>query len=402
MSAKLVLRKELFYLVIAALGAGMAMLAACRSAGEPPPMRQELPDLPYAAALQDALDQALEQGQGAHDLGLSAAVIAPEYAPWTGVSGSSQPGVPLTADMLFNMGSISKSFEAALTLQLAEEGTLDLDQPIAAWLPPYPRVDGRITLRQLLNHTSGLYNLFEHPDFPWVGPGVEYSRQWEIEETLQRFTGEPYGPPGDVQHYSSTNYLLLTAVLEQAGEAPVPQQISSRFLDPLQLDKTVVSMGALPPAPFTVAHPWLDINGDGRLQDFSGTPQTWIASMTHPVLYAAPLDMARWMAALYSQQRVLSEASLQEMLAVPQTRLTDPEGAQYGLGVVDFSQYLGVPVIGHGGSALGYSAAALYFPEHDIALAWSINTGESPRALADELMFDTWTALSREILENAP
>ncbi len=399
MPGDLILRRWLSLLMLAVLSVLIAGMSGCKPAVPDPPPAQDLPELPYAAQLQSALDQALQDGQGAHDLGISAAVLVPGYEPWLGVSGNSHPGAPVTTDMLFNMGSIAKSFEAALALQLAEEGALDLDQPISAWLPEYPQVDGRITVRQLLNHSSGLFNVFEHPDFPWAGPGVDYERQWQLEEVLDNFVGEPYGAPGDVQHYSSTNYLLLTAILERTTEGSVTQEISGRFLDPLGLDSTVVSMGALPPARYSVAHPWLDVNGDGTLQDLSGAPQIWIASMTHPVLYATPGDMARWMAALYGEKRVLSEESLQQMLAIPETELGDPEGGKYGLGVVDFSNILGVPVIGHGGSALGYSAAALYLPEQDIALAWSINSGESPPELANELMNNTWTALSEVLIE---
>lgn len=360
---------------------------------------QDLPQLPYAADLQFALDQALLEGQGAYDLGISAAVLVPGHEPWLGVSGNSRPGVPLTTGMLFNMGSIAKTFAAALALQLAEEGALDLDEPISTWLPDYAQLDGRITPRQLLNHTSGVYNVFEHPDFPWVGPGVDYEKEWQLEEVLNNFVGEPYGRPGAVQHYSSTNYLLLTKILEQTAAAPVPREISHRFLDPLQLENSAISMGDHPPPRFTIAHPWLDINGDGALQDLSGAPQTWIASMTHPVLYATPGDTARWMAALYGEKRVLSSASLEQMLAIPADIQPDPEGGRYGLGVVDFSDILGVPVIGHGGSALGYVAAALYLPEQDIALAWAINTGESPPQLAAGLMQKTWSALSQVLLE---
>lgn len=374
-------------------------MTACKAAAEKSPPAQDLPELPYAAELQTALDRALQEGQGKHDLGISAAVLVPGYEPWLGVSGSSQPGVPITADMLFNMGSIAKSLEAALALQLAEEGALDLDRPISDWLPEYPRVDARITVRQLLNHTSGIYNVFEHPDFPWVGPGVDYEKEWPVAEVFERFVGEPYGPPGEVQHYSSSNYLLLTAILEQTMGTPVPGEIGRRFLEPLALDNTFMSMGALPPARFSMAHPWLDVNGDGRLQDYGGVPQTWIASMTHPVLYATPLDMARWMNALYGEKRVLSEDALAQMLAVPESALPDPEGGRYGLGVVDFSKIVGVPVIGHGGSALGYSAAALYLPEKEIALAWSINTGESPPELANELMNNTVDAFSQVLFE---
>ena len=295
-----------------------------------------LDDLPYAKELQIALDQALKDGQGEYDVGISAAVIVPGYKPWVGVSGSSHPGVPVTDDMLFNVGSIAKSFEAALALKLAEEGVLDLDEPISTWLPEHGKVDGRITVRQLLNHSSGVFNIFEHPDFPWVGPNVDYGRQWQLHEVLELFVLEPYGPPGYAQHYSSTNYLLLTAILEQAAGASVPDEVERLFLEPLELDNTFMSMGELPPSYFTVVHPWVDIDLDKNLDDLSGEPQTWITTMTHPVLYATPEDMAKWMQALYHEQRVLSEQSLGEMLTIPETTLSDPEGGRYGLGVVEY------------------------------------------------------------------
>lgn len=372
----------------------------CSLVAEESSVRQGPVDLPYAEELQIALDQALHDGQGDYDVGISAAVIVPGYKPWVGVSGNSRPGVPVTNDMLFNMGSIAKSFEAALALKLAEEGLIDLDQPISTRLPEHGNVDSHITVRQLLNHSSGVFNVFEHPDFPWLGPNVDYGRQWQLEEVLDLFVREPYGPPGYAQHYSSTNYLLLTAIIEQTAGASVPEEVERLFLEPLELDNTFMSMGELPPSSFTVAHPWVDVDFDGGLEDLSGKPQTWIATMTHPVLYATPEDMAKWMQALYNERRVLSGQSLREMLTIPETTLPDPEGGRYGLGVVDFSEILGTRVIGHGGSALGCSAAALHLPEHGLSVAWSINTGESPRRLADKLMQNTWVNLSQVLFEH--
>ena len=81
------------------------------------------------------------------------------------------------------------------------------------------------------------------------------------------------------------------------------------------------------------------------------------------------------------------------MLAIPETTLPDPEGGLYGLGVIDFTDRLDVPVFGHGGSSLGYSAAALYLPEYGISIAWLVNTGESPPELAGQIMAETWFSL---------
>jgi CubicO group peptidase (beta-lactamase class C family) len=161
-----------------------------------------------------------------------------------------------------------------------------------------------------------------------------------------------------------------------------------------------MSMGELPPAPFTVADPWVDVDVDGDLENLSGEPQTWVATLTHPVLYSTAQDMAKWMHALYHERRVLSEQSLREMLAIPEVTVRDPEGGKYGLGMVDFSEILETNAIGHMGSSLGYTAAALYLPERGISLAWCMNTGQSPSGLAEGLMWDTWSRLSRVLFEH--
>lgn len=382
------LKRLLLISMICALG-----LSSCN------PGEQDLPELPYAQDLQGAIDRVLA-AYPEYELGISAAVLLPGYRIWAGASGYSHPGVPIRTDMLFNVGSIQKNFEAALVLKLAEEGALSLDDPVSKYLPSYPNVDGSITIRQLLNHTSGVFNVFEHPDFPWVGTGVDYARAWQIEEVFDAFVLAPYGPPGYAQHYSSTNYLLVTAIIAEATGSTAPAEIERRFLKPMQLEHTFVSLGELPPAKYSVAHPWVDIDRDGDLDDLHGIPLTWIAALTHPVMFSTPGDLVHWMQALYDDGAVLSPDSLGAMLTYPQVTRRDPEGGIYGLGVVDYSDILGMRVFGHGGSALGYSAGALYLPDYRASVAWTINTGESPVELADQLMGWTWSALSDVIQVN--
>jgi D-alanyl-D-alanine carboxypeptidase len=373
----------------------------CSRSPNTPREESILPGLPFASELQDAINQALPSGQDQPELGISAAVIVPGYRTWTGVSGKSHASVPITADMLFDTGSIEKNFQAALILKLAEEKRLSLEDPISKYLPAYKNVDGKITIRQLLNHTSGVFNVFEHPDFPWVGREVDYSRSWEIEQVFNNFVLEPYSPPGYAQHYASTNYLLLTSIVEKVTGNSVPDELERRFLSPMQLEHTFISMGTHPPEKFFVAHPWVDVDGDGLLEDLYGIPLTWKVTLTHPVLFSTPGDLARWMDAVYHDRAVLSPEALNEMLTYPETILRDPESARYGLGVVDYSDLLDMPVYGHGGSSLGYCGAALYMPEQDISLAWLVNTGESPPELASQIMMDAWSSLSDVLITNA-
>ena len=181
---------------------------------------------------------------------------------------------------------------------------------------------------------------------------------------------------------------------------PVPEGIEGRFLKPLGLDHTHMTTGPPPPSRFILAHPRVDVDEDGVLDDLADHSRTWIASLTHPVLFTTPTDLVRWISALYHDHAVLNEQSLEAMLTYPQPERLDPEGGKYGLGVVDFSEILGTNVIGHAGSALGYSAAALYMPDHGVAIAWAINTGESPRELANAIMGNAWRGLSTVVLEH--
>jgi len=146
----------------------------------------------------------------------------------------------------------------------------------------------------------------------------------------------------------------------------------------------------------------VDFDLDGDLDDLYGIPITWKATLTHPVLYSTPSDLTRWLAALINEKLVITSESLAAMFEIPDTSLKDPEGGLYGLGIADCSEILGVEALGHGGSALGYSAAVLYLPDYDTILAWMVNTGESPPELSDEIMAHTWTSLFEILSSNLP
>ena len=117
--------------------------------------QESQPGLPFVKKLQDTLDNGLKKYNGK---GISFAIIAPGHKMWIGVSGVSHGTTPIKPETLFDAGSITKNFVAALTLKLVEESLLTLDDTLHKWLPDYPNIDNTITIRQLLNHTSGLYS----------------------------------------------------------------------------------------------------------------------------------------------------------------------------------------------------------------------------------------------------
>jgi len=115
--------------------------------------------------LEDRLQRVLDTSLQKHDVrGASAAVVFPDGDIWLGTSGLSHESVAMDPGMFVFVGSITKNVVAALTLKLAEEGRLSLEDPLSRWLPDYPHVDGAITLRQLLNHTSGLYMFWSNQE----------------------------------------------------------------------------------------------------------------------------------------------------------------------------------------------------------------------------------------------
>jgi len=114
---------------------------------------------PYDVRVKEALSEGLQEFNVKE---ASVAVILPDGKIHRFVAGYSHDSIVIEPEMLFAIGSITTNVVAALVLQLAEEGILTLDDPMSRWLPAYPYVDGTITIRQLLNHTSGLYMFWDH------------------------------------------------------------------------------------------------------------------------------------------------------------------------------------------------------------------------------------------------
>ena len=152
--------------------------------------------------LGDKLQEALDNGVKAYNgKGISAAVIMPDGEMWIGVSGVSHGTTAITPGMRFAAGSITKNFTAVTILKLAEEGELALDDSIYKWLPAYPYVDSTITIRQLLNHTSGLFDIVDNPDF-WERIFLNPSRIWTPAEMIIAFNRESVFPKGTGWNYS--------------------------------------------------------------------------------------------------------------------------------------------------------------------------------------------------------
>ena len=315
-------------------------------------------------------------------VGVSAAVIFPDGTMWKGATGISHPGVPLTTDMLFDIASVAKQFQAVLALKLAEEGAMALDDPLEKWFPPYPQVDGKITIRQLLSMTSGIDDFVADPKSPW-GAGyqnIEFEKIWTLDEILG-LVGEPNFNPGEASSYSNTNYVVLKHVIEKAARTKQTILCEERLLKPYRLDHTLVDFSKPVPANRPIAHGWLDARGDGNLVDVSGHSLNWAISIAPMLVYSTPADLVKWVDALFHKKTVLSEESLKAMLTFSGPVRGEPLMKGYGLGVADINvgallpKWEGLRCYGHLGNQIGYSTFAAYFPDHGLSLAMTFSRG---------------------------
>jgi len=325
--------------------------------------------VPLEKKLQNVLDNGIEK----YDVeGVSAAIIFSDDKKWIGTSGISHDTVSIKSDMLFAIGSITKNFVATLTLKLAEEGKLSLDDPLSKWLPEYPHVNSEITIRQLLNHSSGIYMFWSNQKI-WDDLKNDRTKIWKPEEVLT-YIKEPYFEPGEGYRYSNTNYLLMAMIIEKATDSSLSAEFKKRFWEPIPIKNAYLSIGV--GMPDNQVHVYGDnFNNDGSYLDLTFLPRASHESIGYGSggLFMTAEDLALWCHTLFEGQ-ILNQQSMDEMLQFVNFR---PSGNMtgYGLGVQKFRKKYsnGKNAIGHGGANIGTSAYMVHLPEHHLTVVVMIN-----------------------------
>ena len=321
--------------------------------------------------VEDQLQEVLDQGIAKYDIhGVSATVIFPNGEIWNGVSGMSHDTVPIDPNMVFAIGSVTKNFVAALTLTLAEEDLLSLDDPVSKWLPSYPYVDGNITIRQLLNHTSGLYMFWDNQEI-WDDLMADRTKFFTPDEVLE-YIKEPYFSAGEGWRYSNTNYLLLAMIINEVTGSNLSTELNHRLYQPLGLSDFYLSQEESIPA--HQAHVYGD-NWDGPIRDVTFLPRTSHESITYGSagIFTTAENLARWSQELFGG-RILNEQSLSEMLNFVEHNPVSNMKA-YGLGVQEFKESIsfGENAIGHAGGNIGTTTFMVYLPDHHVSVVVMIN-----------------------------
>lgn len=308
-----------------------------------------------AAATKD--DSVQQQLDGLVELGFPAAlasVTTPDgdHDDYVAGVGDIATGAPVPVDGEVRAGSNTKTFTAVVILQLVQEGLIDLDTPVETYLPSLVRgeaIDGAtITVRQLLQHTSGL------PEYTnGIAADIEKIQHayTSPRDLLDLALSQPaHFAPGERWEYSNTNYLLLGLMIERITQRPLFEQVTDRIIDPLGLEHTYFP--AVGEERFRGDHPTgYHRDAAGELVDVSTLDPSWGWAAGQVV--ASPSDLNEFMRAVLDG-RLLGWAMMTEM----QTTVPSDEGlwpgAEYGLGLQSYPLSCGGVIWGHGGDIHGF------------------------------------------------
>jgi D-alanyl-D-alanine carboxypeptidase len=277
--------------------------------------------------------------------GASAAVLMPGQGTWTGTYGESHTGVPITTDMFFGIGSNTKTFTSSLMLKLQEDGLLSLDDTIGTWIQGVANVNGQITIRQMMNHTSGLYSFTNHPNF---GPSInaDVTAIWPPEDVLQ-FINAPLFAPGTSWSYSNTNYLLAGLIIKAVTGTSYNDALRDSILNPQGLNNTVDYPFQTPSG--TIPHAWSHYFGapyliDGVDVGWEHTANFSMAGAAGAIMSTAEDNVKFWNKLMSGN--VINSSSLTEM----KQTIAIGAGLGYGLGIFRRANFNGHAAYTHGGT----------------------------------------------------
>lgn len=334
-----------------------------------------------AEALQAILDDAVTL---LNIPGAVASVTSPRGETWTGASGVNDlfRQSALRTPEQFRIGSLTKTFVGVITLQLAGEGKLSLDDRLAKWFPDFPAADS-VTVRMLLNHTSGIPNYLKAPSFQRALI-ANISQQWTAPQLVAIAAGMPRTQIG-VWDYSNTNYVLLGMIIERVTASTFQAQLKTRITDRLGLTRTYFATDAAVPANFTSGYCDWGSTTNYQVQNLNAS----IAN-TAGAMISTLDDVTRWVEAL-STGELLTPAMFQQQLITVPTYAWAPQ-TRYGLGIVVSDGW-----IGHKGDIFGFNA--VMYAKRDVGQIVVI-TNKSPNS--QEAAPDIFRAFSGRLYDEYP
>lgn len=309
-----------------------------------------------AADLQSVLDRARAK---AGVKGAQAAVIHDGEVVWSGSSGHAWGSRSVARDTLFPLASLTKLVTATLVVKLADEGRLRIDEPVARWLPGLPNAR-RVTVRMLLNHTSGLAH-YDDGEHEAITEAMEDPRhRWTREEVLAA-VDEAISAPGARYDYNNSNYVALGGVIEEASGEGVAAVFDRVLRGPLGLRDCTFTRRPSDARRMAHGH---DGEGDDTFPEDGSVPtDVWGPIWTDGGLACTAADAGLILDAVFGG-RIVSKRNLDRMVRFGK------DG--YGLGVTDGSED-GTTWWGHEGTYGGFESHAWYDPARRLTLVALVN-----------------------------
>ncbi|MDA2213303.1 serine hydrolase domain-containing protein [Bacillus cereus group sp. MYBK195-1] len=261
---------------------------------------------------------------------------------------------PMKTDFRFRIGSVTKTFTATVVLQLAGENRLNLDESIEKWLPGVIQGNGydgnQITIRQILNHTSGIADYLRSKDNDMMNTKKTYTAEELVNIGLSL---PPDFTPGKGWSYSNTGYVLLGILIEKVTGNSYAEEIENRIIEPLKLSNTFLPGNSSVIPGTNHARGYFQPDGASELKDVTYYNPS-IANSAGDMISTAD-DLNKFFFYLLSG-KLLKEQQLKQMLTTVPTGIEGIDG--YGLGIYETKLPNGVSIWGHTGGIPGFSTLA--------------------------------------------
>ncbi|MGO0653603.1 serine hydrolase domain-containing protein [Bacillus mycoides] len=291
----------------------------------------------------------------------------------------------MKTDFHFRIGSVTKTFTATVVLQLAGENRLNLDDYIEKWLPGVIQGNGydgnQITIRQILNHTSGIaeYSRSKDADF------MDTKKSYMAEELVKMgISLPPDFAPGKGWSYSNTGYVLLGILIEKVTGNSYAEEIENRIIEPLELSNTFLPGNSSVIPGINHARGYVQPDGTSELKDVTYYNPS-VASSAGDMISTAD-DLNKFFSYLLSG-KLLKDQQLKQMLTTVPTGKEEIDG--YGLGIYETKLPSGVSIWGHTGGILGFTTlvGGTLGGKHTLVVNWnSFGRTDSPNPFKNILL----------------
>ncbi|QDQ16087.1 beta-lactamase family protein [Streptomyces spectabilis] len=328
-------------------------------------------------ATQQAMDAAVRDGVP----GVTGQAVD-EYGTWQGTSGIGDLTTrqPRGTRDRYRVASVTKTFVATVLLQLEAEDEIRLDDTVERWLPGVVRGHGhdggRITVRQLLNHTSGIYNWTRDPKIQRTLFSKEFLEHrydtWTPGQQVRiAMRHEPDFAPGSGWNYSDTNYILAGMIIEKVTGQPYGDEIQQRIIEPLGLRGTTVP-GTDPRLPTPSSRAYSTLRDPEEKNTYDVTEYNPSVAGAAGEMISTSADLNRFFTALLGGD-LLPKRQMNAMTTTVAMDPEHPDRLRYGLGLRQSKATCGKEIWAHGGDFHGTVAVAATTRDGSHALAFNFN-----------------------------